>query len=127
MLTTLSDVLTGPEKWVKGMAFGKIISTSGLLMVSDADYWDKCCLLGACYITSNLHASLEACKVAINELGFGPRSMQTYSLQAKNSVALFNDHPDTTWEDVSAVSKRADAILKEIHNDPVPTASVADN
>ena len=112
MLTMLSDVLTGPEKWAKGMTFGRHIA--GVLIVSSqTEKWDCCCLIGACHLTDHLNLSLEACVLALNELGFGPRSMPTRERQAKHPIALFNDHADTTWDDVSAVIQRADFLMKE--------------
>lgn len=105
------------DKWCKGSA----ITNKGVPVSFGARAelgWTHCCLLGGCEILNGAdHDYVKTVETAIKVLGFWPRILWSRNLCP---IAAFNDHRDTTWDDVKAVITKVEELLYE----PVSMLSV---
>lgn len=105
---SLSSVLFGPNRWCKKMAyslFGHNTSKDVFIHHKEA----KCCLHGATALDPETEAVVnDALKAAIKKLGWADRAIAS----KWGLIAGFNDHPDTTWEDVQCVIAESELLLQ---------------
>lgn len=96
-MKSLKTILTGPDKWCKGLGFGPK---------------GTCCLIGAAKQSFNCVPSIPFCLICdtldASAKELFPDRMENIHLTAS---ASFNDHPDTTFEDVIKVIEHAEAKL----------------
>lgn len=89
----ISDILTGPEKWCKGFA---AINESGQPCNADDQHAFSFCLLGA------------VCRAYPPEIRHVARQKIFAILErTQHNIADFNDDPETTFEMVLEVVRKA--------------------
>jgi len=96
----LTDLFKGPEQWCKGRFARNIKGESVQPDSVEAYQW---CVMGRWLILATkepFNPLLQAC----NEL-FPTRKSTDFG-----TMSSFNDHPDTTFDDVQAVLERAEQI-----------------
>lgn len=100
VMKSLSDILTGPDKWTKGRSAADIYDN---VVLSSSRSACKFCIGGAinrlgsgyddeCFVRSEIRKSIRKL--------FPCRGGQMHDVI---EIEAFNDHPDTTFEDVMKV------------------------
>lgn len=102
----LTEVLTGPEKWTKGMT---------------VDREGRCCMAGAlmtaastCTLDGLVDYSLDTGKYALYmEVRKAVLKMLRETQGRQSSIPFFNDDPERTFDEVREVLEKTRAALQE--------------
>lgn len=93
-------MLLSKEQWCKYSAYRRPDGTPCLLNEFRITKGAKCCLHGATALDPKTEDDVnDTLKAAIRKLGWESRA----TASKWGLIAGFNDHPDTTWEDVQCV------------------------
>lgn len=103
----VQDILTGPEKWVKG---NYAVDKYGSSVSCNDKNADAFCLVGAinlCYYNDNIDIYIKIVKTVVDEI-YKIKGMENSTDIDLTNIVNFNDDPGTTFEDIDKLIKKSD-------------------
>lgn len=105
-MNNLSSLLSCPERWTQKAGYRNHAGEE----VTRGE-WCRCCLYTA--IAQTDKGWIPYVVRAIRELGFAARAPMLYGELYVSGIIEFNDHPETTFDDVMAVIRKAESYVTQ--------------